>query len=72
MLKHNKKVLVHCTSGITRSATLIIAYLCLFKPFKLFERIDDASQLVKRCLPGATPNLEAVQLCLQKYEEIEE
>lgn len=32
--KQNKKVFVHCSSGLMRSPTSVLAYLCIFKRVK--------------------------------------
>lgn len=32
--KQNKKVFIHCSSGLTRSPTCVLAYLCIFKRVK--------------------------------------
>ena len=51
-LKENKKVLVHCMMGISRSATCVIAYLMLKKGMNL----RDAYNLVKNQRSCISPN----------------
>lgn len=50
--KHQSCVLVHCSQGVSRSATFIIAYLMQ----KYHLSIDQALHAVKRKCPGAEPN----------------
>ncbi|AMQ10636.1 dual specificity protein phosphatase [Brazilian marseillevirus] len=51
-LKQNKRVLVHCMMGISRSATCVIAYLMLKKGM----RLQDAYNLVKTQRSCIAPN----------------
>ncbi|KAK6458927.1 nitrogen starvation-induced protein phosphatase [Scheffersomyces xylosifermentans] len=50
--KHSGNVLVHCSQGVSRSVTIIIAYL--MKKYKL--AIDQALHAVTRKVPEAQPN----------------
>eukprot|EP00795_Rhopilema_esculentum_P011452 gene11452-21657_t len=45
-------ILVHCNAGISRSATIIIAFLMIEKQLGL----EDALELVKRARPASKPN----------------
>jgi len=47
------KVLIHCRAGISRSATICIAYLIYAGQMTL----DDAHDYLKRCRPLISPNL---------------
>jgi len=47
------KVLVHCRAGISRSATVCIAYLM----YAARASLDDAHDYLKRCRPLVSPNL---------------
>ncbi|ALH06767.1 dual specificity protein phosphatase [Port-miou virus] len=51
-LQQNKKVLVHCMMGISRSASCVIAYLMLKKEMTFM----DALSLVRRKRPCVSPN----------------
>eukprot|EP00933_Yihiella_yeosuensis_P025755 TRINITY_DN19995_c0_g1_i1.p1 TRINITY_DN19995_c0_g1~~TRINITY_DN19995_c0_g1_i1.p1 ORF type:complete len:468 (+),score=112.23 TRINITY_DN19995_c0_g1_i1:59-1462(+) len=48
-LEANEVVLVHCVQGISRSATVVVAFLMEFRGFDM----DDAVALVKKQHPGA-------------------
>lgn len=63
-LERDEAVLVHCRSGVSRSATVVLSYLMARHNFTL----HDAFHLVKTHRPRITPNLGFMQqLCT--YEE---
>ena len=63
-LKQNKKVLVHCKAGISRSSTLVIAFLIKFCKMNLQRALD----YVKRKRHIAQPN-EGFMEQLKIYEK---
>ena len=65
-IDHNRNdggVLVHCTSGLSSSPTIVIAYLMYEHKLPFF----DAMQLVVKHVPAAWPN-DGFQEQLQAYE----
>jgi protein-tyrosine phosphatase len=52
MKKQNRKVLVHCAAGVSRSASFVIAYI--MKSRKI--GFDEAYTFVKSKRPIITPN----------------
>lgn len=52
-LVNDKPVLVHCAQGISRSATVIIAYLIKTRNFS----VQEALQFVRAKRPGVNPNI---------------
>jgi hypothetical protein len=52
--KHSETnaVLVHCAAGVSRSSTIVIAYLM----YKLQMEFEDALHFLKNCHPQAYPN----------------
>lgn len=50
---HNKKVLVHCQCGVSRSASLIVAYIMRFHNLGL----NDAYSQLKRIAKDTSPNM---------------
>lgn len=61
-LTENKKVLVHCMSGITRSATVVVAYLMRYEKMTLNEAIV----LVREKRPKALTNVRYIE-ALQEF-----
>lgn len=57
------KVLVHCQCGISRSTTMIMAYLIKKKNFT----VSAALEIIKKCRNGVQPN-EGFVKQLQEYE----
>lgn len=51
-IKSNQGILVHCAAGVSRSATITIAYLMKYHKLKL----KDAYHHVKKCRPIINPN----------------
>ena len=62
--ERNASVLVHCQAGISRSATMVIAFLMKNKELTL----NDAYKLVKEKRPVISPNLNFMGSLL-KYEK---
>lgn len=60
----NKKILVHCEQGQSRSVTAVVAYLCESKNLKWYN----ALAMVKNCRPSARPNETFLQLLQEKYQ----
>lgn len=50
--KENKKVLVHCAAGISRSSTVTLAYLVRFEQLNL----KDAYKILREARRVANPN----------------
>lgn len=63
----NEKVLVHCVAGISRSATISIAYT--MKHLKM--NVDRAYEYVKRCRPEISPNLGFMGQLLEYQKKLE-
>eukprot|EP00916_Digyalum_oweni_P017015 GHVL01027897.1.p1 GENE.GHVL01027897.1~~GHVL01027897.1.p1 ORF type:complete len:616 (+),score=189.35 GHVL01027897.1:842-2689(+) len=51
-LKNNKKVLVHCREGVSRSTSIVMAYLT----WKHKKKFDEALDMVRRVRPICNPN----------------
>jgi len=59
------KVFVHCAAGMSRSATIVIAYLM----WKQKMSLNDAINFVKKKRPVISPNLNFMRQ-LQKFQEL--
>ncbi|RWS20803.1 Dual specificity phosphatase: catalytic domain containing protein-like protein [Leptotrombidium deliense] len=64
-LKHNKSILVHCFAGISRSVSIVVAYLIKYQQLSFI----DALQFVKSKRNCAKPN-SSFMLQLAKYDHI--
>jgi len=53
VIKNNKKILIHCQAGISRSATIVIAYIMKKNNIKM----NDAYKIVYAKRPCISPNL---------------
>lgn len=49
-------IYVYCSSGLTRSPTLILAYLCLFKKIDTWESVPKTIEYMKTHMSMACPN----------------
>ena len=64
ILKQNKKILIHCQAGISRSSTIVIAYLMKTKNLSYSKSLD----FVREKRPIVDPNLGFI-VQLMDYEK---
>lgn len=54
-----EKVLVYCTTGVSRSMTLLIVYFALFLKHPQWQNLDELEKFLKQEEPRSTPNMAA-------------
>ena len=58
-----QRVFVHCSSGVVRSPTLVLIYLCLFMKHDHWENPHQVEQFLKKCYSrqyNCQPNMQTV------------
>jgi len=68
LLNNNRKILVHCQKGLSRSPSIIIAYLMKYHFNNIHEKYNSAFNFVKEKRIYINPNIGFI-LDLQKYNE---
>ena len=65
----NLKVYLHCTSGVIRSSTVALAYLCLYKRIHSWHNIHATRNFIVECNSSSLPNTYLVeQIVNDNYE----
>jgi len=59
--KQNKKVFIHCSSGLIRTPTVVLTYLCIFKRVKTWKNISLTRDFVTECCSKSMPNVATVE-----------
>jgi dual specificity MAP kinase phosphatase len=62
---NSNKILIHCEAGISRSSTIVIAYLIKYKN----KSLNDAYQYVKQCKKNIAPNINFFNELIQFEKE---
>ena len=63
-----QRVLVYCSSGTTRSPTVALAYLCLFKRSQNWNDVEKASEKIFKDNTIAYPNHNLVMQMTQEQK----
>lgn len=66
LVEKKLNVLVYCGTGISRSPTAAMAYLCLFKNVQCWENLPLVEEHLKLYHPSGMPNLRVVQKCVKQ------
>lgn len=59
--KNNLKVFIHCSSGLVRSPTVVLAYLSIFKRVKSWKNINLSRDFVVLNSQNSVPNVTLVE-----------
>ena len=62
----NLKVYIYCNSGISRSPTVIMTYLCIYKKTECWEYLPLVEALIQKYVPFSQPNVAIVQKALSQ------
>lgn len=66
-----QEVFLHCTTGISRSPTLVIVYLALFLRHKNWDNLTELEAFVKKAFPQAVPNMVVAKKCIEKNRDFQ-
>ena len=53
--KQSKKVFIHCSSGLIRTPTVVLTYLCIFKRVKTWKNISATRDFMTECCSKSMP-----------------
>jgi protein-tyrosine phosphatase len=70
--KNGPRVFVCCSSGITRSPTVVLAYLVLFKKVSTWRDLSKSDALLRKCHPVSSPNLSLIAKVLEDHKAFQE
>jgi hypothetical protein len=59
--KQNKKVFIHCSSGLIRTPTIVLTYLCIFKRVKSWQNVSQTRDFVTESCSQSMPNVPLVE-----------
>lgn len=57
----NQSIYVHCCSGVTRSPTLVLTYMCIYKKIEQWKNINGAKSYMMNYCQNVLPNIKMVQ-----------
>lgn len=69
--KNGHTVLIHCLSGLSRSPTLLITYLCLFLKIEGWQNPLEVFEIVRQYNPYIKPNLSAIIQVLSSHKKFQ-
>lgn len=70
LTKQKHRVYIHCGAGLSRSPTVTITYLTMFRKSKLWITQERVEQLVNNNCAGSSPNMLAFARTRSKYNHI--
>lgn len=59
--KQNKSVFIHCSSGLIRSPTIVLAYLCIFKRVKQWKSVPQTRDFITESCSSSMPKVNLVE-----------
>lgn len=68
----NKKVFIHCTSGIVRSPTVVLAYHCLYKRTEHWKNVHLSRNSIVESVNDSNPNVDIVEKIIQDNYEFQQ
>lgn len=61
LVGNNRRVFVHCSSGLVRSPTVVLAYLCIFKRYKNWRNVIETKDFIVEYSHNSIPNSTLVE-----------
>jgi len=70
--KQNKRVFIHCSSGLVRAPTVVLAYLCIYKRIKVWRNVLQSKDFVIQNSCNAVPNTTVVDLIISENKAFQD
>lgn len=70
--KQNKKVFIHCASGLIRSPTVVLTYLCIFKRVKQWKSVPKSRDFITESCSQSMPNIQLVERIVAEKRDFQD
>jgi len=67
--KQDKKVFIHCSSGLNRTPTIVLTYLCIFKRVKSWKNVPLTRDFVVESCSKSVPNVPLVEQIIAENKD---
>lgn len=70
--KQNKKVFIHCSSGLIRTPTIVLVYLCIFKRVKSWKSVPNTRDFIVESCSQSMPNMMLVEQIIAENKHFQD
>lgn len=70
--KQNKKVFIHCSSGLIRAPTIVLTYLCIFKRIKQWKSVPQSRDYIHESCSQSMPNVQLVERIIAENRDFQD